>query len=155
MGLQGCLLCYFCYDICSFAKQQFNRCLIQQKVLLVCKFYLFCIYFSLNNFNYPNKKFGDPIKINVILLRKFCGIPAKLLRKKNKTCLGFEVSFLMTLTVFITIPIHSKNDIWMDLWYYANPQPLCLYTIYMSKKTFRLISNIGKTVLKSFRVFIK
>ena len=30
-------------------------------------------------------------QINEILPRKFCGIPAKLLRKKNKTCLGFEV----------------------------------------------------------------
>ena len=34
---------------------------MQQKVLLVCKIYLFCIYFSLNNFNYPKKKYGNPI----------------------------------------------------------------------------------------------
>ena len=61
---------------------------MQQKVLLVCKIYLFGIYFSLNNFIYPNKN-----QINEILPRKFCRIPAKLLRKKNKTCLGFEVRF--------------------------------------------------------------
>ena len=52
---------YFCCDVSSIAKQQFYQCLMQQKVLLVCKIYLFCIYFSLNNFNYPKKKYGNPI----------------------------------------------------------------------------------------------
>ena len=49
--------------------------------------YLLCIYFSLNNFNYPNNKLAIPSK----LTKYFRGNPAKLLRKKNKTCLGFEV----------------------------------------------------------------
>ena len=36
---------------------------MQQKVLLVCKIYLFCIYFSLNNFNYPKKRLAIPSKL--------------------------------------------------------------------------------------------
>ena len=33
---------------------------MKQKVLLICKIYLFCIYFSFNNFNYPYKKLAIP-----------------------------------------------------------------------------------------------
>ena len=62
---------------------------MQQIVLLVCKNNLFCIYFSFNNFNYPNKKMAIPSK----LTKFYRGIPAKLLRKKNITCLGFEGSW--------------------------------------------------------------
>ena len=36
--------------------------------MLVCKIYLFCIYFALNNFNYP-KKYGIPIKIHLRVIR--------------------------------------------------------------------------------------
>ena len=39
---------------------------MQQKVFLIVEIFFFCIYFSLNNFNYP-KKVGNPIKINKIL----------------------------------------------------------------------------------------
>ena len=63
---------------------------MQQKVLLICKIYIFCIYFSLNNLTIQ-KKVGNPVKINKTLPQKFRGIPAKLLRKK--TCLGFGLSF--------------------------------------------------------------
>ena len=62
-----------------------------KKVFLICKIYLFCIYYSLNKFNHPPKKIGNPFKINKILPQKFRGIPAKLLRKKNKACLGFGI----------------------------------------------------------------
>ena len=37
-----------------------TRCLMQQKVFFICKINIFCIYFSLNNFNYPNKKLAIP-----------------------------------------------------------------------------------------------
>jgi len=40
------------------------------------------------------KKVGNPIKINKTLPQKFLGIPAKVLRKKNKTCLDFELRFV-------------------------------------------------------------
>ena len=59
---------------------------MQQK-LLVGKIYLFCIYFCLNNFNYPNKKLSIPSKLR--------NSSAKVLREKNKTCLGFEVGSLL------------------------------------------------------------
>ena len=36
---------------------------MQQKVFLIGEIYLFCIYFSLNNFNYPNKKLAIPSKL--------------------------------------------------------------------------------------------
>ena len=57
---------------------------MQQKVLLVCKIYLFCIYYSLSNFNYP--KLEIPSKLTKFFRESFAE-----LRKKNKTCLGFEV----------------------------------------------------------------
>ena len=63
-----------------------------QKVLLVGKIYLFCIYFSLNNLTTIQIKSGQSHQNYEIFPRKFCGVPANLLRKKNKTYLGFEVS---------------------------------------------------------------
>ena len=36
---------------------------MQQKIFLIGEIYLFCIYFSLNNFNYPNKKLAIPSKL--------------------------------------------------------------------------------------------
>ena len=55
---------------------------MQQKVLLVCKIYLFCIYFSLINFNYPKKSMAIPSKFTR-------GGPAGNSRRKNNTSLGF------------------------------------------------------------------
>ena len=52
---------------------------MQQKVFLIGEIYLFCIYFSLDNFNYPNKKLAIPSK-----LRNSATFP----RKKNKTKLS-------------------------------------------------------------------
>ena len=59
---------------------------MQQKVLLVCKNYLFCINFSLNNLNYPNKKLAIPSKLTKVLRNTH-----KTFAEEFKTCLGFEV----------------------------------------------------------------
>ena len=59
---------------------------MQQKVLLVCKIYLFCIYFSFNNFNYPNKKMAILSNQRNSSAKKFFGIPAK---RKKQNLFGF------------------------------------------------------------------
>ena len=63
---------------------------MKQKVLLVCKIYLFCIYFSLINFNYPKKSMAIPSKFTR-------GGPAGNSRRKNNTSLGFGPRIQRTL----------------------------------------------------------
>ena len=48
--------------------------------------YLFCIYFSLNNFNYPNKKMAIPSKLQ----NSSAELPQH--SREKKTLFGFEVS---------------------------------------------------------------
>ena len=61
---------------------------MQQKVLLVGKIYLFCIYFSVNNINYPNKKLAIPSKLRNSSA-EFPRHSRKTFAKKKKSCLGF------------------------------------------------------------------
>ena len=61
---------------------------MQQKVLLICKIYLFCVYFSLNNFNYP-KKDGNPIKITKLFRKIFAEFPQNFCEKNKQNLLGF------------------------------------------------------------------
>ena len=66
--------------------------LCNKKTCLFCKKFLsFLFFFFPLVISTIPKKVGNPIKIDKILQQKFRGIPAKLLRKKNKTCLGFGV----------------------------------------------------------------
>ena len=57
---------------------------MQQRVLLVCKIYLFCIYFYLNNFNYPNKKLAIPWKLTKFFHESFAEFPQKFCGRKTK-----------------------------------------------------------------------
>ena len=60
---------------------------MQQKVFLIDGIYLFCIYFSLNDFNYPNKKLAIPSKLrNSSAEFSQHSFPRK---KQNKTLFGF------------------------------------------------------------------
>ena len=43
---------------------------MQQKVLYICKIYLFCIHFSLNNFNHQ-KKAAIPTKLMKLFRKSF------------------------------------------------------------------------------------
>ena len=74
MALRVAYFLYFYYDISSFSKQQINQCLMQQKVLLTCKIYLFCIYFSLNDFNYPHRKLAIPSELTKFFRESFATI---------------------------------------------------------------------------------
>ena len=62
---------------------------MQQKVCLYVKLIFSVFIFPLIISTIQIKSWQSH-QINEILPRKFCGIPAKLLRKKNKTSLGFE-----------------------------------------------------------------
>ena len=75
---------------------------MQQKVLLECKIYLFCIYFYLNNFNYPNKKLAIPSNqrnSSPKVLRN----SRKSFAEENKTCLGFEVCICDSMIYYFKI----------------------------------------------------
>ena len=56
---------------------------MQQKVLLVCKIHFFCIYFSFNNFNYPNKE-KSRIKLPKFFRKSFAEFPQNFCRRKIK-----------------------------------------------------------------------
>ena len=118
---------------------------MQQKVFLIIEIYLFSIYFSLNNFNYPNKKLAIPSK-----LRNSRDIPAKLLRKKKKTCLGFggclfqsminRIPNILAQSAFTTYKSRSVKE-------YGTP---CIYYI---KKIIQS-STYQKQHLKVYLLFI-
>ena len=57
---------------------------MQQKVLLVCKIHLFCIYFSFNNLNYPNKKVDNPIKLTEFFRESLAEFSQNFCRRKTK-----------------------------------------------------------------------
>ena len=57
---------------------------MQQKVFLIGEIYLFCIYFSLNNFNYPNKKLAIPSKSSKFFRESFAEFPLKFCGRKTK-----------------------------------------------------------------------
>ena len=82
---------------------------MQQNVLLIRKLYIFCIYSSLNNFKYPPKKIGNPIKINKTLPQKFLGNDVKHLREKIKLVLVLD-SASETFHPFYAIMTDKRAD---------------------------------------------
>ena len=106
-----------------------------QKIFLIGEIYLFCIYFSFNNFNYPNKKL-------VKITKFFRGIPAKLLRKKQ-ILLGFWglTPFLPTPCSIAPLPSNLSGSIAAHLHFFSTWLDQDLFEVHVCMTGSTMIST--------------